>query len=127
MSQRIAINGRDLDKVKIREPKTSPNTLSYVSFSAHRHSVRVDGHRATLAVQALAVVQLDFEGRPWPRRVSPSWAIGVDVRLAGAGVRRVGTGGSDDEVVPGVSVDVARESNRDAEVREGLVVPRARP
>lgn len=56
---RIAIGGRYLDEVCIRQtPQFAQRSLSYLCFPASRHWARVDGERVTISAQAATVVQL---------------------------------------------------------------------
>jgi hypothetical protein len=60
---RIAIEGRYLDEVKIRQANmyaTSP--IAYVSFPARRHWARAEGDDVTLSAQAATVVKLFADG-----------------------------------------------------------------
>ncbi len=60
---RIAIGGRYLDEVRIRQARTDmPGTLSSLSFPAHRHQASVEADHLVVSTQAAAVVQLFAEG-----------------------------------------------------------------
>ena len=60
---RIAIGGRCLDEVRIRQSRTDlANTLSYLSFPAHRHRASVEPDHLVVSTQAATVVQLFAEG-----------------------------------------------------------------
>lgn len=60
---RITIGGRCLDEVRIRQARTDlPNTLSYLSFPAHRHRASVETDHLVVSTQAATVVQLFAEG-----------------------------------------------------------------
>ena len=59
----IAIGGRCLDEVRIRQSRTDlANTLSYLSFPAHRHGASVEPDHLVVSTQAATVVQLFAEG-----------------------------------------------------------------
>lgn len=59
----IAIGGRRLDEVRIRQARTDmAGTLSYLSFPAHRHRASVDADHLVVSTQAVTVVQLFAEG-----------------------------------------------------------------
>jgi len=60
---RIAIGGRCLDEVRIRQTRTDmAGTLSYLSFPAHRHRASVEPDHLIVSTQAATVVQLFAEG-----------------------------------------------------------------
>ena len=60
---RIAIGGRRLDEVRIRQTRTDvAGTLSYLSFPAHRHRASVEPDHLVVSTQAATVVQLFAEG-----------------------------------------------------------------
>ena len=60
---RIAIGGRYLDEVCIRQNRTDlANTRSYLSFPAHRHRALVEPDHLVVSTQAATVVQLFAEG-----------------------------------------------------------------
>jgi hypothetical protein len=60
---RIAIGGRYLDEVRIRQTRTDlANTLSSLSFPAHRHGASVEPDHLVVSTQAATVVQLFAEG-----------------------------------------------------------------
>ena len=59
----IAIGGRRLDEVRIRQSRTDlVNTLSYLSFPVHRHRASVELNHLVVSTQAPTVVQLFAEG-----------------------------------------------------------------
>ena len=59
----IVIGGRCLDEVHIRQSRTDlANTLSYLSFPAHRHWASVEADHLVVSTQAATVVQLFAEG-----------------------------------------------------------------
>jgi len=59
----IAIGGRRLDEVRIRQIRTDiAGTLSYLSFPAHRHRASVEPDHLVVSTQAATVVQLFAEG-----------------------------------------------------------------
>jgi len=60
---RIAIGGRCLDEVRIRQARTDlPGTLSYLCFPAHRHQASIEPDHLVVSTQAATVVQLFAEG-----------------------------------------------------------------
>jgi len=60
---RIAIGGRCLDEVRIRQTRTDmAGPLSYLSFPAHRHRASVEPDRLVVSTQAATVVHLFAEG-----------------------------------------------------------------
>lgn len=61
---RIAIGGRRLDEVRIRQARTDmpPGTLSYLCFPAHHHRASVEADHLVVSTQAVTVVQLFAEG-----------------------------------------------------------------
>jgi hypothetical protein len=60
---RIAVGGRCLDDVRIRQARTDvPGSLSYLSFPAHRHRASVEPDHLVVSTQAATVVQLFAEG-----------------------------------------------------------------
>jgi hypothetical protein len=61
---RIAIGGRCLDEVRIRQIRAdmANNTLSYLTFPAHRHRASVEPDHVVVSTQAATVVQLFAEG-----------------------------------------------------------------
>jgi hypothetical protein len=60
---RIAIGGRCLDEVRIRQARADvPGSLSYLSFPAHRHRASVEPDHLVVSTQAATVVQLFAEG-----------------------------------------------------------------
>jgi hypothetical protein len=60
---RIAIGGRCLDEVRIRQARTDvPGTLSSLSFPAHRHQASIEPDHLVVSTQAATVVQLFAEG-----------------------------------------------------------------
>ncbi|MHB1712991.1 MAG: hypothetical protein ACYCV7_16630 [Acidimicrobiales bacterium] len=59
----IAIGGRRLDEVSICQNRTDvADTLSYLSFPAHRHRASVEPDHLVVSTQAVMVVQLFAEG-----------------------------------------------------------------
>jgi len=60
---RIAVGGRFLDEVRIRQARTDvPGSLSYLSFPAHRHRASVELDQLVVSTRAATVVQLFTEG-----------------------------------------------------------------
>lgn len=60
---RIAIGGRFLDEVGIRQIRTdTPDMLSYLSFPVHRHRASVEPDHLVVSTQAATVVKLFAEG-----------------------------------------------------------------
>ncbi len=58
----IAIGGRHLDEVRIRQNRTDmAGTLSFLSFPAHRHWASVEPDHLVVSTQAATVVQLFAE------------------------------------------------------------------
>jgi hypothetical protein len=56
---RIAIEGKYLDEVRIRQAKPyEPNCVSYLSFPASRHWAEVKSERVTVSAQAATVGKL---------------------------------------------------------------------
>jgi hypothetical protein len=63
----IAIGGRRLDEVGIRLTGTGlANTISHLSFPAHRHRASVEPDHLVVSTQAATVVQLFAEGALTP-------------------------------------------------------------
>jgi len=59
----VAIGGRCLDEVHIRQSRTDlANTLSYLSFPAHRHGASIESDDLVVSTRAATVVQLFAEG-----------------------------------------------------------------
>jgi hypothetical protein len=60
---RIAIEGRYLDEVKIRQANMyATGPIAYVSFPAERHWARAEGVDVTVSAQAATVVKLFADG-----------------------------------------------------------------
>ena len=60
---RIAIGGTYLDEVQIRLARShAPNTLSNLSFPAHRHAASVEQDQLVVSTQAATAVTLFAEG-----------------------------------------------------------------
>lgn len=60
---RIAIGGRWLDEVRIRQARTDmAGTWSYFSFPAHRHRASVEPDHLLVSTQAATALQLFAEG-----------------------------------------------------------------
>lgn len=60
---RIAIGGRCLDEIRIRQTRTDmAGPLSYLSFPAHRHRGSVEPEHLLVSTQAATVVQLFAQG-----------------------------------------------------------------
>lgn len=79
---RIAIAGRYLDEVRIRQTRSyEPGCVSYLSFPASRHWVRVEGDCITVSAQAATVVQLFADGA-----LPPIGAGAVPLKVAGRDV-----------------------------------------
>ncbi len=80
---RIAIGGRYLDEVRIRQAgrHTAP-AVAYLSFPAERHWAHIDGDGVTISAQAQSVVMLFADG------VLPS--LGGGVVTVEVGGRRLG-------------------------------------
>src|SRR6266508_1310673 len=76
---RIAIGGRCLDEVRIRQARADvPGSLSYLSFPAHRHLASVEPDHLVVSTQAASVVQLFAEGV-----LAPIGGPAVPVRIGG--------------------------------------------
>ncbi len=60
---RIAIEGRYLDEVRIRQAlQWDPRSVCFLAFPATRHRALVEGPRVTISAQAPTIVQLFAEG-----------------------------------------------------------------
>ncbi len=60
---RIAIGGRCLDEVRIRQARTDvAGSLSYLSLPAHRHRASVEPDHLIVSTQAATALQLFAEG-----------------------------------------------------------------
>jgi len=60
---RIAIDGKYLDEVQIREAEPyAPNAVCYLSFPADRHWAERKGDRVSVSAQAATVVKLFADG-----------------------------------------------------------------
>jgi hypothetical protein len=76
---RIAIGGRWLDEVRIRQARTDvAGSLSYLSFPAHRHLASVEPDHLVVSTQAATVVQLFAEGV-----LAPMGGPAVPVKIGG--------------------------------------------
>lgn len=76
---RIAIGGRCLDEVRIRQTRSDmAGSLSSLSFPAHRHQASVEPDHLGVSTQAATVVQLFAKGV-----LVPIGGPGVTVQIGG--------------------------------------------
>jgi hypothetical protein len=75
----IAIGGRCLDEVRIRQTRTDmAGTLSFLAFPTHRHRGSIEPDHLVVSTQAATVVQLFAEGV-----LAPIGGPAVTVRFGG--------------------------------------------
>ena len=86
---RIAIDGKYLDELQIREVEPyAPHAVCYLSFAADRHWAQRKGDRITVSAQAATVVKL-FATASYPRRAGAPWSSRSGARRSGrASLRR---------------------------------------
>jgi hypothetical protein len=80
---RIAIDGKYLDEVQIREAEPyAPRAVCYLSFPADRHGAQRKGDRITVSAQAATVVKL-FATAFCPRWAGAPWSSRSGARRSG--------------------------------------------
>lgn len=80
----IAIGGRCLDEVRVRQSRTDiAGTRSHLSFPAHRHRAWLEPDHLVVSTQAATVVQLFAEG-VLPAIGGPAVAVQISGQELGA-------------------------------------------